>query len=68
MIQNLFTVKNETPYTLTKYTGRSHWYRNTPDYTEDFPTLRLAIETKKLIEREEPTAYIEITKDGKIVA
>lgn len=68
MIKDLFTVKNETPYTLTKYTGRAYWYRNTPDYTEDFPTLGLAIETKKLIEREEPTAYIEITKDGKIVA
>jgi len=68
MIEYPFTVRNETPYTLTKYTGRSYWYRNTPDYTEDFPTLQLALETKKIIEESEPTAYIEITKDGKIVA
>lgn len=58
---DLLPAVNLTPFTLTVYEGRAHWYKNTPLYIEAFPTLKDARETRALILEEHPAAYIEIT-------
>ena len=52
---------NLTPYTLTAYAGRAHWFRSSPVYTETFRTLNDARETRTLILDTHPAYDVEIT-------
>lgn len=61
-------VVNLTPFTLTAYEGRAHWYLNSPLYVEAFRTLKEARETRALILENHPAAYVEITDEaGKVI-
>lgn len=61
-------VVNLTPFTLTAYKGRAHWFRSCPLYVEAFHTLKEARETRALILENHPAAYIEITVEtGKVI-
>lgn len=61
---NLLPAVNLTPFTLTAYEGRAHWFRSCPLYVEAFRTLKEARETRALILENHPAAYIEITDEG----
>jgi len=64
----LLPAVNLTPFTLTAYEGRAHWFRSCPLYIEAFPTLKDARETRALILEEHPAAYIEITSErGEVI-
>lgn len=52
---------NLTPYTLTAYAGRAHWFRSSPVYSEAFRTLKDARKTRALILDTHPAYYVEIT-------
>lgn len=65
---DLLPAVNLTPFTLTVYEGRAHWYLNSPLYVEAFRTLKEARETRALILEEHPAAYIEITSErGEVI-
>ena len=58
---DLLPPANLTPYTLTAYAGRAHWFRSSPVYTEAFRTLKDARETRGLILDTHPAYDVEIT-------
>ena len=65
---DLLPAVNLTPFTLTAYAGRAHWFRSSPVYSEAFRTLKDARETRALILENHPAAYIEITDEtGKVI-